>query len=215
MFSYHTPHRGFLGVYEIDSLPRGMDVRAAMLWAATQGDESMLAGLLDLPDAPNVPHTNEYGQTPFSLAAENGHNGVVKMLLNCDDSGVNIPDQGGQTPLGWAALNGHVAVVELLLTLDNVNANSKDIDGMTPLSWAAANGHGKVVELLLQRHDVELYPVDKDGGTPLLLAASGGHEDIVRTFLLWPDPSTHPSPPISRNGSSTILTSFQRYFQQQ
>ena len=56
----------------------------------------------------------EYGQTPLSWAAGNGHEAVVKLLLE-KGAGLETKDKYGQTPLSWAAGNGHEAVVKLLL----------------------------------------------------------------------------------------------------
>jgi ankyrin repeat protein len=52
---------------------------------------------------------------PLWWAAENGHEAVVKLLL--DKDGVDPDSKGGngETPLWWAAANGHEAVVKLLL----------------------------------------------------------------------------------------------------
>ncbi len=54
-----------------------------------------------------------YGWTPLGLAAEYGHEAVVRQLL---DRGASIEgqDRDGQTPLGWAAEYGQEAVVQLL-----------------------------------------------------------------------------------------------------
>jgi len=58
------------------------------------------------------------------LAAQNGHHGIVKMLLERGD--VN-PDQAdtyyGQTPLSLAAQNGHHGIVKMLLERGDVNPN--------------------------------------------------------------------------------------------
>ncbi|KAJ4128287.1 hypothetical protein NW754_002279 [Fusarium falciforme] len=55
----------------------------------------------------------EYGQTPLSWAAEEGHEAAVRLLV---DKGANIEakDKFGRTPLSRAAGNGHEAVVKLL-----------------------------------------------------------------------------------------------------
>ena len=50
------------------------------------------------------------GQTPLSLAAENGHDGVVGLLLGREDVSSDWPDNYGQTPLLLAAKNGHDTV---------------------------------------------------------------------------------------------------------
>ena len=54
------------------------------------------------------------GQTPLSYAAEEGHEGIVKLLLSRDDVTADSQDRYSQTPLSHAAARGHKAVVDLL-----------------------------------------------------------------------------------------------------
>ena len=92
--------------------------------------------VLDLRDS--------YGRTPLSWAAENGHEPVVKLLL---DKGADVESKneyGGLTPLFWAAENGHEAVVKLLLD-NGADPESKDNFGRTPLSEAAEEGHEAII----------------------------------------------------------------------
>src|SRR5271170_6609740 len=80
---------------------------------------------------------SENGKSPLSIAAQYGHEAVVKLFLAPDDVDVDSKDSVDQTPLSWAARSGHEAVAKLFLARDDVDANSKDSSGGTPLSWVA------------------------------------------------------------------------------
>ncbi|KAH8767818.1 hypothetical protein BGZ57DRAFT_797785, partial [Hyaloscypha finlandica] len=99
---------------------------------------------------------DNYGQTPLSWAAQNGHEAVVKLLLETGKVDVDSKDSvHSWTPLSWAARNGHEAVVKLLLETGKVDVNSKGSNGRTPLLLAALYGHEAVVKLLLETGKVD------------------------------------------------------------
>jgi ankyrin repeat protein len=63
------------------------------------------------------------GATPLYVASENGHEGIVSVLLN-NDADVNICRSKGSTPLFVACMEGHELVVKLLLN-NYANVNQK------------------------------------------------------------------------------------------
>ena len=58
----------------------------------------------------------DYGAIALAGAAENGHGGIVKLLLEYQEVDVNLKEEYGSTALAGAARNGHEAIVKLLLT---------------------------------------------------------------------------------------------------
>jgi len=67
---------------------------------------------------------DDNGRTPLSWAAGEGHEAVVKLLVERDDVEADSKDDFGETPLWWAAANGHEAVVKPLVEWDDVEAGS-------------------------------------------------------------------------------------------
>ena len=136
----------------------------------------------------------------WKLAAGDGHEAVVKLLLDTGKVDVSSKDGSGRTPLSWAAEKGHEAVVKLLLDTGKVEVDSEDVHGRTPLSWAAGNEHENmdelyhrrsaawnrheaVVKLLLDTGKVNVDSKDGSGRTPLSWAAENGHEAVVKLLL--------------------------------
>jgi hypothetical protein len=123
------------------------------------------------------------GQTPLLLAAENGHEAVVKLLLGMGKANIDASDFRGQTALSRAATNGHAAIVKLLLSMGKANIDAKDYRYQTALLRAAANGHEDVVKLLISTGKVNLDAKDYASQTPLSRAAANGHAAIVKLLL--------------------------------
>lgn len=124
--------------------------------------------------------SRRFGRTLLSFAAREGHEDVVKLLLQKIDP--NLKDGAfGWTALWWAAQNKQMSVVELLLKTTKVNANSKNRDySEALLSWAARRGDVAIVKKLLEHPNVNVNSRNWWGGTPLWLATRRGRFGIVR-----------------------------------
>jgi ankyrin repeat protein len=149
--------------------------------AAYFGLKDAIIALLKNRHDPNL--KDVYGRAPLSWAARNGHEAVVKLLLEKSAELESKDKKWDQTPLLWAARNGHEAVVKLLLE-KGPKLESKDQErDQTPLSWAVKNGHEAVVKLLLEK-GAKLESKDKKWGHTLLSwAARNGHEAVVKLLL--------------------------------
>jgi ankyrin repeat protein len=88
-----------------------------------------------------------HGTTPLHIAAEEGNDAVVTVLLAAG-ARVDAANSAGTTPLYVAAAHGHDAVVTALLS---AGADVKaEYVGLPPLLFHAANqGHDVVVTALL------------------------------------------------------------------
>ncbi|KAF7623159.1 hypothetical protein AFLA_010468 [Aspergillus flavus NRRL3357] len=155
---------------------------SALVWAAAHGVEdtawiSIREGAF--PDA-----GDESGLTAMSIAAMNGHEEMVHLLLETGKVDLNAVDfELGRGPLGWAAGNGHAGVVQLLLESGLVDVNSSDSLFLTPLTLAAQSGDEAVVKVLLDTGKVDVNSKDVTGSTPLGWAAELGHETVARLLL--------------------------------
>lgn len=89
----------------------------------------------------------DHGATALYTAAENGHVGVLELLLE-QKADVNVRSTSlGLTPLLRAAENGHKATVKVLLE-HGADWTTKDDLGWTPVYRAMDMGHDDVAALL-------------------------------------------------------------------
>jgi ankyrin repeat protein len=119
---------------------------------------------------------DHFGNTPLTLAAENDHMAVVRVLL---ENGANAERANSyqSTALHKAASFGHLDMCRLLL---DWGAKVDPVDQWkdTPLHWAAWLGNLPMVKLLVERGaDVSLK--NDKGQTASDKARSEGREDVA------------------------------------
>ncbi|KAK3355245.1 heterokaryon incompatibility protein-domain-containing protein, partial [Neurospora tetraspora] len=101
--------------------------------------------------------------TLLCLAVENGHETVVKLLL--DTGKVNLQREELRTALWLAEQKGYKAIAKMLLDTGKADAGAKDENGQTALYQAAITGHEVVVQLLLDTGKVDAGAKDENGQT--------------------------------------------------
>ncbi|KAM3075100.1 hypothetical protein ACMFMG_007443 [Clarireedia jacksonii] len=155
--------------------------------AAYFGLTGAIMALLKNGHDPNCKDSN--GQTPLWLAACNGREAVVKLLVTKDCVDLNSKDDiYGRTPLWIAIEKRHISVVKLLLMQESIDPNPKDNSGETPLLWATRKGCKSMVELLLVRDDIDPNSRDtKYNRTPLWWAARYRRIEIAKLLLVKDD----------------------------
>ncbi len=116
------------------------------------------------------------GEAAVHLAAENGHTGMLKIMI---EKGVDInltedePGEAGLTPLHLACANGHVDVVKLLMNA-GADDTMKNLKGETPAHFVLINKkYGweleteQKAELLKELKHLDIPR--EDGQTPIML----------------------------------------------
>lgn len=134
----------------------------------------------------------ESSMTPLALAASEGHEAVVKVLLELGPGRVELNSGikfGHRTPFGQAVNNGHYAVTKLFTDLgpEAMDLNStQHCRRQSPLSVAAQNGTYDIVRLLVSLGPERVAVDSRDGftkQTPLSHAVQNGHVKIVELLL--------------------------------
>ena len=111
--------------------------------AAHKGHYNVMKTIIDK----NVPiATKEDDLHPFIIAASEGHDDIIKLLLDSGKVNVETKDSDGTSALMAASVRGHKNVVNTLLSR-KVNVNAQNIDGHTALMFAY-NGKSQVNHLL-------------------------------------------------------------------
>ncbi|GIJ83065.1 hypothetical protein Asppvi_001582 [Aspergillus pseudoviridinutans] len=134
----------------------GMLSIARLYNAAKLGKTDIVEQLLFQGTPPDT--RNMRGVTPLWIAASNGHQEVVRVLLQSHQVDVNIPSIAGRPPIFWAAAEGHTGVVRLLLEA-GANPRVTDTKGDSPYIMARKRGHWDTAELLEEHLDADVPQV--------------------------------------------------------
>ncbi|KXJ84660.1 hypothetical protein Micbo1qcDRAFT_181462 [Microdochium bolleyi] len=179
----------------VDPEYRGVDRQTSLLVAAAGGHldcVKQLAGARGRCD-PNV--KSKTGRTALSLAAGNGHDGVVKYSLSNEVAAVAADDgdHSSVTPFVWASGVATWQSCQYLLKTDASMLTARTRMGgppclellamRSPISWACSQGHGDAVRVLLANKPRGLEDKDTDGWTPMAWAIQHNAPDTVEALF--------------------------------
>ena len=89
--------------------------------------------LLERSGINSVAPSTKYDSVALLWAAENGHEEVVRILLERSDINADGPDRGGRTPLMWASGRESEGVVRILLERNDVNPDKPVLADITSI----------------------------------------------------------------------------------
>ena len=160
---------------------------------------------------------NREGSTPLHWAANNGHFGLCKLII--EGTGNKNPGtirqiyrkpllnkyfplfysiRDGTTPLHFAAYNGHLEVCKLIMDYIT-DKNPANMKGETPFHFAAKNGQLAVCQVMIESLS-DKNPGDQVEMTPLHYAAQYGHVELCKLILenlVYKNPSCLYGTPLS------------------
>lgn len=115
--------------------------------------------------------------TALHLAAENGHETIVAMLM----PSIGVTDSQGRTALHFAARGGHDPIVAQLLA-QHPDLIDEPADKESAVFEAAKFGHATTAALLIA-HKPSLRLEHVGHSTALHAAAEFGHQEVVALLL--------------------------------
>jgi outer membrane protein assembly factor BamB len=165
------------------------------LWAAARkGDAESVKALL--AKGVDVDAKTEYGATALSFAADKGHVGVVKVLLD-NKADLNVKDTFYKaTPLSWAVSKGHLDIAKLL-----VDAGAEDAD--TALLAAAQKGNLDLAQAALKSAKLKPAALDK-----ALAAAPKTNAELIELLTKAGAKAADPSAKVTVKVAPEVLQSY-------
>ncbi|XP_069587576.1 transient receptor potential cation channel subfamily A member 1 isoform X2 [Ranitomeya imitator] len=156
------------------------DKRSALHFAAFYGRYNTCERLLRfVPDATLLNEADEKGMTPLHLAAENGHDRIIFLLLK--KGSLLLSDYRGWTALHYAASGGYTRTIRVLLDTSIALIDKPDKEKNTALHLAALEGHSKAVGLLLESGAA--LTLNAIGASFIHEAIRAARKDVVSTAI--------------------------------
>ncbi|CEL96913.1 unnamed protein product [Vitrella brassicaformis CCMP3155] len=165
--------------------PQPPNIKFTNIFEAVKAGDAQSVVRLLIEDMGILEKRNEFGYSPFLVAAEKGQVAVMEAMYEKQQSILQQSDKIGITAMDLAAINSQVAAIEFLLRCGGSELlDARSRLGMTSLMRAARYGHVDVLKVMFDTKGRDiLVHQDNTGETALHEAAKRGHESAVR-FLL-------------------------------
>eukprot|EP00057_Strongylocentrotus_purpuratus_P007338 XP_011661812.1 PREDICTED: ankyrin repeat and SAM domain-containing protein 6 [Strongylocentrotus purpuratus] len=163
------------------------DLPRQLISACECGDIDTVQQLLDDEAAAiEVDCDGGEGFTPLQIAAANGHESIVRLLL-MRGAGLDTQNNYGWTGLMQAAYHGYTNIVVLLLQ-NKADPSMRNKMGATALTLTAFKGHSDIVNIFLDLSGVDAndHQIGDMYGqvlTPAMAAIMKGHQAILRQLM--------------------------------
>lgn len=173
---------------EQGSVESGVEGYATALYrAASTGNASITRILLDEEDAAGLTPPAPGNNAVFRVAAKNGYNEIVRMLIKHKSVDFTGMDAYKEDALGLASQNGHTSVVEILLEHQaNVDIESR---GTTPLTWAIRYNRLETVKFLCIRGKANPNAGDQESSLWHAICARNSDEMVKCLLASGADPN--------------------------
>ncbi|OBT65475.1 hypothetical protein VE03_05013 [Pseudogymnoascus sp. 23342-1-I1] len=159
----------------------------SLFHAAKLGQQDLVLTLLQQDVKPRSSHQyEEKRHTALTIACDEGHEGIVKLLLDHKANPNAKNNDDDCSPLFWAAGRGHAGIVTLFLEAGAEPNGDEENGRLTPLAVAEVRGHEDAVWALLDLGG-EALDIDckcrANGRTVLSHSAEDGQGLIVKRLI--------------------------------
>ncbi|XP_021080916.1 transient receptor potential cation channel subfamily A member 1 [Mesocricetus auratus] len=159
---------------------KSKDKKSPLHFAASYGRINTCQRLLqDMSDTRLLNEGDLHGMTPLHLAAKNGHDKVVQLLLK--KGALFLSDHNGWTALHHASMGGYTQTMKVILDTNLKCTDRLDEEGNTALHFAAREGHAKAVAMLLS-YNADIL-LNKQHASFLHIALHNKRKEVVLTTI--------------------------------
>lgn len=127
---------------------------------------------------------DQVNRTLLHHAAQNGHDDIIKKLIENYQVDVDAVDKYGFSALHLACeytSKSNLAIVKRLVSY-GANIHQKSLTGLSVLYFACQKGQLDLVEYLI-KEGANIHVADSEGTTPLYQACYNRHFDVVKLLL--------------------------------